>query len=138
MQAARLLRSSILVLALALSGATAQAATLAERAAAIDAPVRGNSTLKTKRDGESLEISLPLESAVVWGWGLELQRQKGSVAEGDRAGTELLRGFLKRHRYGHTSTRDLVQELNGLTGGNWQPWFEKYVYGTEIPRLPKP
>ncbi|HET9227705.1 MAG TPA: M1 family aminopeptidase [Thermoanaerobaculia bacterium] len=68
---------------------------------------------------------------------LELQKQKGSVAEGDRAFTDLLRGFLKRNRYGHTGTRELVAELDKLTGGNWQPWFEKYVYGTEIPPLPK-
>jgi hypothetical protein len=68
---------------------------------------------------------------------LELRRQRGSTAEGDRAFTELLRKFLKRNRYGHVSTGDLVTELDKLTGGDWQPWFERYVYGTEIPKLPK-
>ncbi len=68
---------------------------------------------------------------------LELQRQKGSTAAGDLAFTELLRRFLKRNRYGHVTTRDLVAELDKLTGGDWQPWFERYVYGTEIPKLPK-
>lgn len=68
---------------------------------------------------------------------LELQRQKGSVPEGDRAFTALLRNFLKRNRYGLVTTPALVAELDQLTGGNWQPWFEKYVYGTEIPVLPK-
>ena len=68
---------------------------------------------------------------------LELQRQKGSVAAGDLAFTELLRRFLKRNRYGHVTTRDLVAELGKLTGTEWQPWFERYVYGTEVPRLPR-
>jgi hypothetical protein len=68
---------------------------------------------------------------------LELQRQKGSTAAGDLAFTELLRRFLKRNRYGHVTTRDLVAELDKLTGGHWQPWFERYVYGTEVPKLTK-
>ena len=48
-----------------------------------------------------------------------------------------LRTYLKRHRYGWGTTRGLVETLDQLTGGNWQPWFERYVYGTEIPQLPK-
>ncbi|HVG09518.1 MAG TPA: M1 family aminopeptidase [Thermoanaerobaculia bacterium] len=68
---------------------------------------------------------------------LELQRQKGSAAEGDRYFIALLRSFLKSNRYGWGTTGDLVTELDQLTGGNWQPWFERYVYGTEIPQLPK-
>ncbi len=68
---------------------------------------------------------------------LELQRQKGGTAAGDLAFTELLRKFLKRNRYGHVTTGSLVTELDKLTGGDWQPWFERYVYGTEIPKLPK-
>lgn len=68
---------------------------------------------------------------------LELRRLRGSTAEGDRAFTELLRNFLKRNRYGLVSTPDLVAELDRLAGGSWQPWFERYVYGTEIPVLPK-
>jgi hypothetical protein len=35
------------------------------------------------------------------------------------------------------TTRDLVADLDKLTGGDWQPWFERYVYGTEIPKLLK-
>ncbi|HEV2847292.1 MAG TPA: M1 family aminopeptidase [Thermoanaerobaculia bacterium] len=68
---------------------------------------------------------------------LELQRQKGSPEEGDRYFIALLRTYLKRHRYGWGTTRGLVETLDQLTGGNWQPWFERYVYGTEIPSLPK-
>jgi hypothetical protein len=68
---------------------------------------------------------------------LELQRRKGSAAAGDLAFTELLRKFLKRNRHGHVTTPGLVAELDKLTGSGWQPWFERYVYGTEIPKLPK-
>jgi hypothetical protein len=68
---------------------------------------------------------------------LELQRQKGSPEEGDRYFIALLRTYLKRHRYSWGTTRGLVETLDQLTGGNWQPWFERYVYGTEIPSLPK-
>ena len=64
---------------------------------------------------------------------LELQRQKGSAAEGDRYFIALLRSYLKNNRYGWGTTPGLVAELDKLTGGSWQPWFEKYVYGTEIP-----
>lgn len=67
---------------------------------------------------------------------LELQRQKGSAEEGDRYFIALLRTYFKRHRYGWGTTRGLVETLDQLTGGKWQPWFERYVYGTEIPRLP--
>ncbi|MEA2561859.1 MAG: hypothetical protein QOH06_3363 [Acidobacteriota bacterium] len=68
---------------------------------------------------------------------LELQRRKGSAAAGDLAFTELLRRLLKRNRHGHVTTPGLVAEIDKLTGGDWQPWFERYVYGTEIPKLPK-
>jgi aminopeptidase N len=68
---------------------------------------------------------------------LELQRQKGSVEEGDRYFIALLRSYVKRNRYNWGTTRGLIEELDQLTGGKWQPWFERYVYGTEIPQLPK-
>jgi hypothetical protein len=68
---------------------------------------------------------------------LELQRQKGSPEEGDRYFIALLRSYVKRHRYNWGTTRGLVEDLDQLTGGKWQPWFERFVYGTEIPQLPK-
>ena len=68
---------------------------------------------------------------------LELQRLKGSPAEGDRYFIALLRAFLNRNRYRWGTTRGLVETLDQLTGGNWQPWFERYVYGTDTPQLTK-
>lgn len=66
---------------------------------------------------------------------LELQRQKGSPAEGDRYFMAFLRSYVKRSRDGWGTTSSLVEELDQLTGGSWQPWFERYVYGTEIPQV---
>ena len=95
--------------------------------------------LHDERDvGDLLSLHYAKGPLVIHAIRLELQKQKGSVTEGDRAFTALLRGFLKRNRYGHTTTRELVAELDKLSGGSgWQPWFEKYVYGTEIPPLPR-
>lgn len=67
---------------------------------------------------------------------LELQRQKGSADEGDRFFIALLRGYLERYRGGWGTTQGLVATLDELTGGNWQPWFERYVYGSETPVIP--
>lgn len=33
------------------------------------------------------------------------------------------------------SARRLVGILNQMTGKDWQPWFERYVYGTEMPKV---
>jgi aminopeptidase N len=67
---------------------------------------------------------------------LELQRQKGSVEEGDRYFIAFLRAYLNRVDYGWGTTPGLVATLNELTKTDWQPWFEKYVYGTETPVVP--
>ena len=69
---------------------------------------------------------------------LELQRQRGSVEEGDRYFIAMLRSYLERTRYGWGTTPALVATLGELTGTDWQPWFERHVYGTEPPPpLPK-
>jgi hypothetical protein len=41
-----------------------------------------------------------------------------------------LRSFEKR---GPVTTRDLVALTNFVTKKDWAPWFEKYVYGSEMP-----
>jgi len=43
--------------------------------------------------------------------------------------------YLHEIAHGWGTTRGLVETLDQLTGGDWQPWFERYVYGTEIPSL---
>jgi hypothetical protein len=66
---------------------------------------------------------------------LELQRQAGGVEQGDRQFWALLRAYLKNFPYRWAGTRHLVGILNQITGKEWQPWFERYVYGTEMPPL---
>ncbi len=66
---------------------------------------------------------------------LELRRQRGSAEEGDRHFFALLRSFIKNFRYQSGATRHLVGILEQMTGEAWQPWFERYVYGAEMPPL---
>lgn len=65
----------------------------------------------------------------------ELARVRGSVEEGDRYFFALLRSFVKNFQGGWGATSDLVGILNQITGSDWQPWFERYVYGTETPAV---
>ena len=65
----------------------------------------------------------------------ELARQQGSEEKGDRYFFALLRSFIKSFQDGWGETRHLVGILNQITGTDWQPWFERYVYGTETPEV---
>lgn len=42
---------------------------------------------------------------------------------------------LTNFQYRYVETRHLVGILNQITGRDWAPWFEKYVYGSEVPRI---
>ena len=63
----------------------------------------------------------------------ELARTQGGEEQGDRYFFALLRTFLKHVEPGWGETRHLVGILDQITGKDWQPWFERYVYGTETP-----
>lgn len=65
----------------------------------------------------------------------ELARQQGGQEQGDRYFFALLRTFLKHVESGWGETRHLVGILEQITGKDWQPWFERYVYGTETPEV---
>jgi len=65
----------------------------------------------------------------------ELARQLGSEEQGDRYFQALLRTFLGSFTNQYGETRHLVGILNQMTGKDWQPWFERYVYGTEMPEV---
>ncbi|HEX2252323.1 MAG TPA: M1 family aminopeptidase [Thermoanaerobaculia bacterium] len=65
----------------------------------------------------------------------ELGRQAGSSEKGDRIFQAVLRAMLTNFAFRHGETRHLVGILNQVTGTDWQPWFERYVYGTEIPKV---
>jgi hypothetical protein len=66
---------------------------------------------------------------------LELQRQAGRD-EGERQFWIALRSYLKSFPFTWGGTAYLVAILDKVTGRPWQPWFERYVYGTEMPPLP--
>ncbi len=65
---------------------------------------------------------------------MELQKQSGKE-QGERQFWALLRSYLKNFPYRWGGTRHLVGILDQITGKEWQPWFERYVYGTEMPPL---
>ena len=63
----------------------------------------------------------------------ELGRRLGSTEKGDKYFLALLRTLSTNFTYQYGATRHLVGILNQMTGDDWQPWFERYVYGTETP-----
>ena len=71
---------------------------------------------------------------VIHGIRRQLQRMYGT-AEGDKMFVDFLRAVLANFSFKWGSTRHLVGILNQLTGEEWQQWFERYVYGCEMPDL---
>lgn len=64
----------------------------------------------------------------------KLERDMGSEQEGFRAFVAFMRTYLKSFQYRWAPTRHMVDILNQITGkDDWQPWFERYIYGTEMP-----
>ena len=61
------------------------------------------------------------------------RHRASDVRRGLRVVFALLRTFLKHVEPGWGETRHLVGILDQITGKDWQPWFERYVYGTETP-----
>ena len=55
--------------------------------------------------------------------------------KGDAAFLSWMRSYIKNFTYKTGETRHLVGILNQMTGKDWQPWFERYVYGTEMPKV---
>jgi hypothetical protein len=61
----------------------------------------------------------------------ELARTAGSRQEGDRLFFTWLRSYIKNFTFKTAETRHLIGILSQITKRDWQPWFERYVYGTE-------
>ena len=61
----------------------------------------------------------------------ELARTAGGRQEGDRLFYTWLRAYIKNFTFKTGETRHLIGILNQITKRDWQPWFERYVYGTE-------
>jgi Peptidase family M1 domain len=61
----------------------------------------------------------------------ELARLGGTQQEGDRLFFAWLRSYIKNFTFKTAETRHLIGILNQITKKDWQPWFERYVYGAE-------
>jgi len=65
----------------------------------------------------------------------ELRQTLGSDDRGDEAFFTVLRTLLASFPYRWGETRHLLGILNQVTGQDWRPWFDRYVFGTEMPSL---
>ncbi len=65
----------------------------------------------------------------------ELRKLKGSEEAGDQLFYDWVRAYVQSSAYKSGETRNLIALLDRATGQPWQPWFEKYVYGTETPKV---
>lgn len=69
---------------------------------------------------------------VLHGLRQELVRRRGAEA-GDQAFLAWIRAFVQASKFQVGETRHAVALLDRLTGESWQPWFDRFVYGTETP-----
>lgn len=63
---------------------------------------------------------------------MELGKKYGEE-QGDKIFLTLLRSMVTNFKFKWGATRHMVGMLNQITKDNWQPFFDKYVYGTEVP-----
>ncbi len=64
----------------------------------------------------------------------ELKKELGDV-KGESAFLTWMRAYAQNFTFKTGETRHLVGILNQITGKDWQPWFELYVFGTEMPKV---
>jgi hypothetical protein len=65
----------------------------------------------------------------------EVARRAGDVGTGDRLFFTWFRSIVAHGARRPLSTADVVDLLEKLTSSDWDAWFERYVYGTEVPGL---
>jgi hypothetical protein len=66
---------------------------------------------------------------------LRLREIYGSDKEGDRQFVVFLSAVVKNFTFKWATTRDLIGILSQMTGQDWQPFFDRYVFGTEMPEV---
>ncbi|MEM8931133.1 MAG: M1 family aminopeptidase [Acidobacteriota bacterium] len=74
-------------------------------------------------------------AAVLHAVRLKLQADLGDEAAGDRAFVSFLRSVLKNFTFQWAHTRHMVTILGQISGSDWQPFFDRYIYGTELPPI---
>ncbi|MBZ0103716.1 MAG: hypothetical protein K8I65_16270 [Thermoanaerobaculia bacterium] len=105
--------------------------------------VEGGTSIFLARHGNDKDGAISSRYYLLYGKGplvlhalrQELGRQAGSSEEGDRLFMTWIRSYVKNFTYETGETRHLVAILEQMTGKPWQPWFERYVYGTETPAV---
>ena len=65
----------------------------------------------------------------------EFARLKGGAEQGDPHFFNFLRALVRNFTFKPAETRMLPAILRQMTDTDWQPFFEKYVYGTDMPSL---
>lgn len=65
----------------------------------------------------------------------EFARLKGGAEQGDPHFFNFLRALVRNFTFKPAETRMLPALLRQMTDSDWQPFFEKYVYGTDMPSL---
>ncbi len=65
----------------------------------------------------------------------EFARMKGGAEQGDPHFFNFLRALVRNFTFKPAETRMLPALLRQMTDSDWQPFFEKYVYGTDMPSL---
>ncbi len=65
----------------------------------------------------------------------EFARMKGGAEQGDPHFFNFLRALVRNFTFKPAETRMLPAILRQMTESDWQPFFEKYVYGTDMPPL---
>ncbi len=66
----------------------------------------------------------------------ELARIEGDAERGDGKYFVFLRALVRNFTFKPAETRQLPAVLQQMTSTDWRPFFDKYVYGTEMPPLP--
>lgn len=65
----------------------------------------------------------------------EFARLKGGAEQGDPQFFSFVRALVRNFTFKPIETRMLPAILQQMTATDWQPFFEKYVYGTDMPPL---
>lgn len=65
----------------------------------------------------------------------ELAKSAGNAQDGDRLFITWIRSYIKNFSFKTAETRHLIGILNQITKKDWQPWFDRYVFGTETPSV---
>ena len=62
-------------------------------------------------------------------------QEKHGEEQGDRMFFVWIRSYIKNFTYKAAATPHLIAMLNQISGEDWQPFFERHIYGPETPEI---